>query len=98
MIKLSKKTIKSGQKVIVIDSIYKLITVKDYPWYQPQTRLIGYIDITNGLSPQCEIDSDEKLEIIGLSKEVRAVLYKRIKDGKIYSSYLGEFTTFTRLI
>jgi hypothetical protein len=98
MVKLTKKTIKPGQVVKVIDAVYKLPTMKNSSWYQPQAKLTAYVNIGVLTTPSCELDTGEYLEIIDLVKDVRGVTYKREKDGKIYSSYLGEFTTFTRLI
>jgi hypothetical protein len=98
MIKLTKKTIKNGQLVKVIDTIYKLPTMKNSPWYKPAVKLTAYVDIGTLNTISLELDIDEDLEIIELTKHVRGVKYKRIKDGKIYSSYLGEFISFTRLI
>jgi hypothetical protein len=98
MVKLTKKTIKPGQVVKVIDAVYKLPTMKNSSWYQPQAKLTAYVNIGVLTTPSYELDTGEYLEIIDLVKDVRGVTYKREKDGKIYSSYLGEFTTFTRLI
>ncbi len=98
MKKLTKKTIEHGQIVTVIESTYTLPTMKNSSWYTPQTKLIGYEDIGQIFTPNIELNVGEKLEIIELTKRVRGVRYKRLEDNKIYSSYLGEFTTFTRLI
>ncbi len=98
MVKLTKKTIKPGQVVKVIDAVYKLPTMKNSSWYQPQTKLTAYVNIGIMTTLSYELDTGEYLKIIDLVKDVRGVTYKRKKDGKIYSSYLGEFTTFTRLI
>jgi hypothetical protein len=99
MTKLTKKTIKLGQVVKVIDAVYKLPTMKNSSWYQPQTKLIGYSHIDSLNSEQTTMEVGEELTIIGLTKNgIRGVSYKRNLDNKIHSSYLGEFTTFTRLI
>ena len=99
MKKLSKKTIEPNQQVEVISSSYKLPTMKNSVWYKPQTELKGYTDIGSLTSNCVVIDVGEKLEIIGLtSSPIRGVKYKRVLDSKEYSSYLGEFTTFVRLI
>jgi len=95
--KLTKESIRSGQRVIVIEATYRLPTMKNSPWYEPSTRLSAYTDI--GVIPGNPIllDTNEELEILGLSNEVRGVVYRRLRDGKVYSSYLGEFTSYTRL-
>ncbi len=97
MVKLTKKSIKPGQIVRVVDAVYRLPTMKNSSWYKPETKLTAYADIGTLTSSCCELDTGEELEIIDLLKEVRGVNYKRKKDGKIYSSYLGAFTTFVRL-
>ena len=97
MVKLTKKSIKPGQIVRVVDAVYRLPTMKNSSWYKPETKLTAYDDIGSVRSSCCELDTGEELEIIDLLKEVRGVNYKRKKDGKIYSSYLGAFTTFVRL-
>jgi hypothetical protein len=98
MKKLTKKTIECGQNVVVVEGSYRLPTMKVSPWYEPQTKLIGYSDIGSLNSEQTTIEVGEELTIIGLTKNgIRGVSYKRNLDNKIYSSYLGEFTTFIRL-
>jgi hypothetical protein len=98
MKKLSKKTIQSNQLVEVVSASYKLPTMKNSPWYKPETELKGYSDICS-LTNYVVIGVGEKLEIIGLLPlPIRGVKYKRAFDGKEYSSYLGEFTTFVRLV
>ena len=96
--KLTKKTISSGQIVTVIKAEYKLCTMSSRPGYKPVTELIGYSDLTSMYGGQVKLDINEKLEIIELKKGFRAVTYKRLNDNKIYDSWLGNFTAFTRLI
>jgi hypothetical protein len=99
MKKLSKKTIEANQQVVVIGGTYKLPTMKNCVWYEPQTELKGYTDIGSLTSDSVIINVGEELEIIGLTPSpIRGVKYKRVLDGKEYSSYLGEFTTFVRLV
>jgi hypothetical protein len=98
MIKLTKKTIQSGQVVDVIISQYKLCTIsKDNPGFQPDKKLIAYKDLPFFDGPEVELKPGEQLEIIGLKKGSRAVTYKRLSDNEIYDSWLGSFTAFTRL-
>lgn len=96
--KLTGKTILPNQIVTVIDSKYKLSTLSKASWYTPSTKLIGYKDIGWIHTPTCELDIGEQLEIINFDKSNRTVKYKRLSDGKVYSSYLGEFTAFVRLL
>ena len=98
MIKLTKKTIQSGQVVTVIESQYKLSTISKNPGFQPDKKLVAYKDLPNFDCPEVELNPGEQLEIIGLRKGYRAVTYKRLSDNEIYDSWLGSFTAFTRLI
>ena len=99
MIQLTKKTIEQGQIVIVVDSSYRLPGMKDSPWYKPSTELTAYADIGTLNTFETKLVIGEKLEIIGIVKgDIRGVTYKRVLDGNTYSSYLGEFTTFVRLM
>lgn len=97
MIKLTKKTIQPNQIVVVISATYTLPTMKNSSWYEPQTKLYGYVDIGALGSITQEIEVGEKLKIINYNPTLRSVKYMRFIDGKEYSSYLGEFTTFVRL-
>ena len=98
MIKLTKKTIQSGQVVTVIESQYKLSTISKSPGFQPIKKLEGYKDLASFYSPKVDLIAGEQLEIIGLNKDFRAVTYKRLSDNEIYDSWLGNFTAFTRLV
>lgn len=98
MIKLTKKTIQSGQVVTVIDSQYKLCTISKTPGFQPIKKLEGYKDLSSFYSPKVDLITGEQLEIIGLNKDFRAVTYKRLSDNEIYDSWLGNFTAFVRIV
>lgn len=98
MIKLTRKTIQSGQVVTVVPSQYRLSTISRTPGFQPDTELKGWKDISSFFGEEIRLETGEKLEIIGLRKDIRAVTYRRLSDGKIYDSWLGSFTSFTRLI
>ena len=97
LVKLTKKTIEPGQVVKVVDGVYKLNTLANSPWYKPSTALTAYDDIGTVYSNEIHLETGETLKIRGFVPGMRAVAYVREKDNKVYSSYLGEFTTFVRL-
>lgn len=92
MKKLTKNTIQPGIIVTVINASHK------FPGFDRTTELIGYEKLLDCSTPQIIINVHEKLKIIGLRKDYRAVTYKRLLDNKIYHSFLGHFTSFVRII